>query len=51
MDKIFDAIYARRSIRRYEERAVEKEKLVKLLEAGMAATLCLQLCRSGSLSL
>jgi nitroreductase len=37
MDKIFDAIYARRSIRRYEERAVEKEKLVKLLEAGMAA--------------
>lgn len=37
MDNIFDAIYARRSIRSYEDREVEKEKLVKLLEAGMAA--------------
>lgn len=37
MDKIIDAIYAQRSIRSYEDREVEKEKLVRLLEAGMAA--------------
>ncbi len=34
---ILEAIYARRSIRQYQERAVEKEKLTGLLEAAMAA--------------
>lgn len=32
-----DFIFARRSVRKFEERPVEKEKLVQLLEAGMAA--------------
>lgn len=36
-DIIFDAIYSRRSIRRYKEQEVEKEKIIKLLRAGMAA--------------
>jgi nitroreductase len=34
---IFDVIFARRSIRAYEDREVEREKIVKLLQAGMAA--------------
>jgi nitroreductase len=34
---IFDAIYARRSIRAYQERDVEREKIEKLLKAAMAA--------------
>lgn len=32
-----DAILARRSIRQYQDRKVEKEKLTRLLEAAMAA--------------
>ncbi|MBT0160321.1 nitroreductase [Candidatus Bathyarchaeota archaeon A05DMB-2] len=31
---VFEAVQTRRSIRAYQERAVEKEKLVKVLEAG-----------------
>ncbi len=34
---VFDAIFGRRSIRAYEDREVEKEKIIKLLQAGMAA--------------
>lgn len=34
---IFNAIYSRRSIRKYKEKQVEKEKIIKLLHAGMAA--------------
>ena len=34
---MLDTIYARRSIRQYQERPVEKEKLEKLLKAAMAA--------------
>jgi nitroreductase len=34
---VFDAIYGRRSIRRYKDKEVEKEKIIKLLKAGMAA--------------
>jgi nitroreductase len=34
---VFDAIYGRRSIRAYEDREVEKEKIIRLLQAGMAA--------------
>ena len=34
---ILEAIYARRSIRKYEERPVEKEKIELLLMAAMAA--------------
>ena len=35
---VFDAIYSRRSIRAYVEgKEVEKEKIIKLLKAGMAA--------------
>ncbi len=36
-EKVFDAIFARRSIRRYDDRVVEKDKIIKLLKAGMAA--------------
>ncbi|MDF2802596.1 MAG: putative dehydrogenase/NAD(P)H nitroreductase [Anaerocolumna sp.] len=36
-DMILNAIYSRRSIRRYKEKEVEKEKIIKLLHAGMAA--------------
>ena len=32
-----DFIFRRRSVRKFEERPVEQEKLVQLLEAGMAA--------------
>lgn len=35
--KIQDTIYARRSIRKYEDKPVEKEKLELLLKAAMAA--------------
>ena len=35
--EIIDAIYARRSIRKYEEKPVEKEKIEELLKAAMAA--------------
>ena len=35
--RAMEAIYARRSIRRYKEKPVEIEKLEKLLEAAMAA--------------
>ncbi|MCL2264499.1 MAG: nitroreductase family protein [Treponema sp.] len=36
--RIFEVIFARRSIRRFiEDKYVEKEKIIKLLEAGMAA--------------
>ncbi len=34
---ILDAIYSRRSIRQYQDKAVEKDKLETLLEAAMAA--------------
>lgn len=34
---IIDTIYARRSIRRYQERPVEQEKIETLLKAAMAA--------------
>ncbi len=34
---IIDTIYARRSIRKYEEKPVEQEKLITLLKAAMAA--------------
>lgn len=35
----FNAILGRRSIRRYQEdRPVEREKIIQLLEAAMAAT-------------
>lgn len=35
---VFDAIYARRSVRRYmEDKEVEHEKIIKLLKAAMAA--------------
>lgn len=34
---IIDAIYARRSIRQFQEKPVEKEKLTILLQAAMAA--------------
>ncbi len=34
---IIDTIYARRSIRKYEEKPVEQDKLITLLEAAMAA--------------
>ena len=35
---VFDAIYSRRSVRVYlEDKEVEREKIVKLLKAGMAA--------------
>lgn len=34
---LFAALYARRSIRRYQERPVEPERLVRLLQAAMAA--------------
>ena len=34
---IFDVIFKRRSIRRYKEKEVEQEKIIKLLRAGMAA--------------
>lgn len=34
---IIDTIYARRSIRQYQDRVVEKEKLITLLKAAMAA--------------
>ena len=35
---VFDTIFSRRSIRTYaEEREVEQEKIIRLLEAGMAA--------------
>jgi len=37
-EHVFDAIYARRSIRAYaEDKEVEREKIVKLLKAAMAA--------------
>ena len=36
-EKVFEAIFARRSIRKYGDREVEKEKIIKLLKAGMAA--------------
>ena len=37
-DHVFDALYARRSIRNYlEDSEVEREKIVRLLKAGMAA--------------
>jgi nitroreductase len=36
-ENVFQVIYARRSVRTYEDRPVEEEKLVKLLKAGMAA--------------
>ena len=35
--EVFEAIKNRRSIRKYEERAVEKEKLLKVLEAARLA--------------
>jgi nitroreductase len=35
--KVFDAIKTRRSIRGYDGRSVEKEKLMKVLEAGRLA--------------
>ncbi len=35
--KSLDAIYARRSIRKYEDRPVEREKLVELVKAATAA--------------
>ena len=35
---VFETIYARRSVRSYiEGKQVEKEKIIKLLEAAMAA--------------
>lgn len=34
---IIDVILRRRSIRRYKEKEVEEEKIIKLLQAGMAA--------------
>ena len=37
MNKIVEAILQRRSIRKYQDKAVEKEKLVILLQAAMAA--------------
>jgi len=37
MDPRLDLIYKRRSIRSFEPREVEKEKLIELLKAGMAA--------------
>lgn len=36
-EKVFEAIFARRSIRRYDGREVEQDKIIKLLKAGMAA--------------
>ena len=36
-EQVFAALYARRSIRFYQDRPVEREKLVKLLKAAMAA--------------
>ena len=35
--EMIDTIYARRSIRQYQEKGVEEEKLTTLLEAAMAA--------------
>lgn len=37
MDNILESIYKRRSIRKYQDKPVEREKLVDLLKAGMAA--------------
>jgi nitroreductase len=37
MTDILETIYKRRSIRKYKEKPVEKEKLIDLLKAGMAA--------------
>ncbi len=37
MSDILEIIFKRRSIRKYEERPVEREKLVSLLQVGMAA--------------
>lgn len=37
MNNILDAIFARRSIRKYEDQPVPKELLLQLLQAGMAA--------------
>jgi len=37
MTKIIDIIKARRSIRKFQERSVEPEKITQLLEAAMAA--------------
>lgn len=36
-ENVFSAIYGRRSIRNYDDREVEKDKIEKLLRAGMAA--------------
>lgn len=43
---ILNAIFSRRSIRRYKDKEVEQDKIVKLLQAGMAApSACnLQIC-------
>jgi len=35
--ELFNAIFARRSIRKYQNKALEAEKLTKILEAAMAA--------------
>ncbi|MCD6378934.1 nitroreductase family protein [bacterium] len=32
-----DIIFARRSIRKFQEQIIEEEKLTKIVEAGMAA--------------
>ena len=37
MTEVLDTIFKRRSIRKYQEKPVEKEKLVLLLKAAMAA--------------
>ena len=37
MADILDIIFSRRSIRKYQDKAVEKETMVKLLKAAMAA--------------
>jgi nitroreductase len=37
LDDILSVIFSRRSIRRYQDRPVERELLLKLLQAGMAA--------------
>jgi len=37
MTTVMDYIFKRRSIRRYQEKPVEKEKIDQLLQAGMAA--------------
>ena len=34
---VFAAIYGRRSIRNYQDRPVEREKIVRLLQAAMTA--------------